>query len=471
MSKLGKCCCDCCIDPTEMPWTTVTLKNQLTGCTTGGGYSPPTSTFERTNCCYTATFNVSCDWEYTCGLWASQTGTFSFGVDQYKPKVAYVGPGDTASCPCVLVQSRTVAGTVTGRVNFFNRRRLSSIQITVGKTLVQCAEDASPVCRFYIATTYNYEVCESISGMCFAPDWDIDYTCTGIYRDTECSITNSWTSTSPYPTCTDIMNSLNVFGECTEGGGGQTTSYSFDRIKFYDALPGTDVTIGSGDKPPASCCTSKTSCQPTQRPCGTTGNYDECTPNLSAYSGAEFPAFCGCEPVPESLIPGFHYESTGEQCPTKVDKIAFDAWSRIFYGTTCKVHVQNDTSYRCNYSAPGFDKFGGCLNLVNDTTNEAIDAPFAWSDFPWLDAAFLTCLGGDTPPPAPAGCFVTGGCSDGKCGVQSATGSTSYIFCPEFEDEYCRIDIKDFTCSVGSVVNYTTGSVCYTAKSVTLGFS
>ena len=147
MSKLGKCCCDCCIDPTEMPWTTVTLKNQLTGCTTGGGYSPPTATFERTNCCYTATFNVSCDWEYTCGLWASQTGTFSFGVDQYKPRVAYVGPGDTASCPCVLVQSRTVSGTVTGRVNFFNRRRLSSIQITVGKTLVQCAEDASPVCR------------------------------------------------------------------------------------------------------------------------------------------------------------------------------------------------------------------------------------------------------------------------------------------------------------------------------------
>jgi hypothetical protein len=78
VSKLSKCCCDCCITEEEMPWETVTLKAPYETC--NGVSEPPTYPSQplvRQGCCYVAEFVLSCqEPTVVCELWARRNYSF-----------------------------------------------------------------------------------------------------------------------------------------------------------------------------------------------------------------------------------------------------------------------------------------------------------------------------------------------------------------------------------------------------------
>lgn len=283
MSGMGKCCCgDCCLDEGEMPYTTATLKSPYYPCGGGGGPgggvgvgvgegeepSYPTENFVKRTCCYQAGFNFDLNGQcapevFNCFLWAKRDVTFSYTVSYYRQKIAYelaeTDPDDY-DCPCILATTKSVDYEGAARVFLNQSYQLYKATVSVGKTLIKCDGDSEPVCKFYIAVTYDFRVKEGPSDVQVYNKKT--FSCVGNFDNPNCTITNSWIEESG-------TNSDSCPFEDFQGGPIFETIVSVTRIKFYDALPAAgDITIAATDSVPFSCCDGKVNCSIQQQSCG-----------------------------------------------------------------------------------------------------------------------------------------------------------------------------------------------------------
>lgn len=490
MGSLGNCCCGCCMEPAEMPWTKFSLKNTLANCTTGGGYTPPEASFIRVGCCYQATMNVECDWEYLCQDYAKQTATVSLTLDDYQVQIPYITEGQTPSCPCTLVQRRSGTRTITANSQFFHKRKLTQIQVTVGKTNYDCGT-GSPSCKFYIAVNYWYDIKEYLSDLCSGFTHEtLDRTCTGLYRDGTCSYTNSWTEESGSNDCTDYYSVLD-----TEAASSLSTCIG--RIKYYDVLPTGDVVISDADE--SSPCAPVT--------CGVCDGPD-CFYSFPQYAGSEprffygsalDPVLCPCEYTEQCYdydgFTGFPGTDGGflvcfrePGCPDIVEGSAKTFSVPVFI---CSIGNEASTPPEdpccvtvgdvCTVSGNDPDGFKNCFYFIDKSTNEIRE----WITSPDMVIPGITyfCLGGDSPPPVSAGCFKevgTSNCADeGKCKDCRPPAGCVYIFCQDLSGggdditdfKYCKREITSYSCTIGDIQHFTAGNFCINTPSTTLGFA
>ena len=464
MGTLGTCCCGCCLEPADMPYTAVQLVAPLDDCEgglgdglggagqgIGGGGNPETPTypeasFSQANCCYLATFNLACqDYTEHCGLWASQTLDFSYKAEFYKLRPTYLEEPGEPDCQCTLVQTKLVDYASTQKNIWLARYRLKAIQIHVGKISVQCDGDESPACKFYIAASYIFEICEYTTGW-FYPEYTIDYTATGNYRPGNCSVTNTWQEASTINDCTDLL-ATDPWNVCN-----QLDTKVISRIKLFDTLPTGQISITNADLPPIGCCGGETGCEVFGQPCGLE-LVDNCIGNLPAYNGAAPNLFC----QRESVSPGPPPYADGCEiligCPEVLEKTAFDA--------TCDKFV--------------LDEVTGCYERVDQTIinvpgNDDFTCGYCDSETGERTIYYADMYGTFGSEPVP------GLCTTGECCFNEESPETQYN-CPEFvdttdsafaEEEFCRIDITDYTCTVGSLTTHTTGAFCFNLPTVTI---
>lgn len=488
MGCFGKCACgDCCIEEDEMPYTTATLKSpDKTTCPSGPGVDPdPTEAFVRGECCYTARFELPCQsiQNRTCALFAKQTADFSFDAVYYQPMLSYNPAGiydspEDFSCPCIAVQKRTVEVQSAARIFFEQYFRLEAVSIHVGKMRIKCDGDANPVCKFYIAATSEYRVHEGISQAQYSSVKTIS--CTGIYRDGNCSITNSWTEE-------DGVNSDTCPEDISFAGSG--TLMYFTRIKFYDSLPAAgDVTIASTDHLPFDCCSGKTNCTITQLNCGISID-SNCLPPVAPWiqgeqDNSEF-----------RLVP-----CPGSTCGTRSEPVYFDeesnqyvCYSPVVNGYKLPSQTQLydvfifngvcydnafDVGQYCVSQGVGFDRFGkpgsppGELNGVNGAEwstmceTAIVDAcEFNPSQGAPGEAFYAqTCEGGDDPP-------LPGLCETGDCCQQLLPGGgISITNCKYLNPGYCGLKFENFECDAVRT-DYTVGNNCVPIPNVTVGLA
>ena len=453
MSKLSKCCCDCCITEEEMPWETVTLKAPYETC--NGVTEPPTYPSQplvRQGCCYVAEFVLSCqEPTVVCELWARRNHSFSYTADFYKTQTDFINrttPLTTPLCDCIKYQTKQVSFDGKIRVYYVAQYEMSKLRITVGKALTKCDEDAEPVCRFFIATTYYYSILEDISNAYVYKK--IDNACTGVYRNGICSYTNSWTEEDG----TDSDN-------CPEGlvpdpFASENDVGSFTRIKFYDTLPTGEVSLTNADSLPNSCCTGKTNCTFVVVPCGLsdTASSDRCLPALPQFDGEFEPLCSGVDPTNPQNNNSFG-DSTGcaTVAPTKDGVTVLT--QAYFIDGPCNFVQDAPFIPNCLQDYPGFDYLvfekdpDGVLGIPSmcNTLNDY-------------------CLGGDDPP-LEEFCEVEG--STGCCFKFDANGMPIANNCIDLQ-EPCRLEISDLACSI-TTSHFTAGDVCFPVPTVTLEFA
>lgn len=466
MGTLGTCCCGCCLEPADMPYTAVQLVAPLDDCEGGlgdglggvgqgiggGGGGPeepqyPEASFSQASCCYIADFNLACQ-QYTehCGVWASQDLDFSYKAEFYKLKPTYLESPGAADCQCELVQTKLVDYDRTDKIYWVARYKLKTIRIHVGKINVQCDGDETPACKFYIAASYVFEVCENAfvwsGGVSLYPQFTIDYTCTGNYRAGECSLTSTYQEASTVNNCTDVLNQ-DPWQSCN-----QLDTKIISRIKLYDTLPTGQITITNADLPPVNCCGVETGCEVFSQPCGLE-LIDNCVPNLPTYNGDAMDYFCqqvsGNNPGPPPYDDGCEIVIGCPEIQTKTgidfpcDKYVFDEASG------CYELVERSTK-----NVPGLDQFtcGYC-----DTEGGRV-------------YYYLDMYGTFTD------CGVPGLCTTGECCFDEVSPEIQYN-CPEFISSntfgaHCRVDISNYVCTIGALQTFSVGSFCFNLPTVTI---
>lgn len=460
MSILSKCCCDCCLTAEDMPFTSVQLIAPTDDCVggigegLGGGVGVgvgvgdplyPSASFVSGGCCFIADFNLACQ-EYTkvCGLWASQDISYSYGVDLYKSKVSYRQNTSTPhECPCVKVQSIDYSITKTDKIYWVGRYKLIGVRIHVGKANVTCS-NGSVGCRFYVAATYIFETCDYAlmwgGGVSFYPEFTQRTICTGVYKNGTCSFSSDVTENSSINNCTDVLNS----DPFAEGLCPPTRQQYISRIKLFDTLPTGQVSITNADLPPVSCCGSQTGCTISGTSCGLY-LVSNCVPNLPAYDGPPMAYFCqrydilGDPPYPEGceIVIGCPSVLEKESRPGLCQGYTFEAFQQ---GTGC---FQRDL-FDQSAVYPGFDRIvcGYCIDENGIKT--------------YYDAIGLGNV-----------CGTDLCLADGCCLTQDQPPQVTT--CNEFNSEqYCRIDVRDFECSIGDLQTYETGAFCYHLPTVTI---
>lgn len=487
MGCFGKCACsECCIEESEMPYTTVTLKSpDKTTCPSGPGVDPdPTETFVRGECCYTARFELPCQpvQNRTCALFAKQTTDFSFDAIYYQSLLSYNPPGtyespDDFSCPCVAVQKRSVSVQSAARIFFEQYFKLEAVSIHVGKMKIKCDGDENPVCKFYIAATSEYRIHEGISQAQYSVVKQI--ACSGLFEDGNCSITNSWTEE-------DGLNS----DTCPEGisfAGSGTLSY-FTRVKFYDSLPASgDVTITNSDDIPFDCCSGKTNCEITQLNCGLSID-SNCLGSVAPWFAEQDNTLfrlvpCAAPGLTTRLEPVYFDEAlnayvcyspvvNGYRLPTQA--AIYEVW--IFSGTC--YDDEPGLGQFCVSQGIGFDRFGrpgstpGNLEGVDGADwstmcdTAIVDAcDFNPAQFACGETVYTpTCEGGEDPP-------LPGLCeSDDCCQQLLPGGGVSVTNCKYLDNTYCGLKLQNFTCNAVRT-DYTVGNNCVPIPSVTVGLA
>ena len=465
MGTLGTCCCGCCLEPEEMPYTAVQLVAPLDDCEgglgdglggvgqgIGGGGGPeepqyPEASFIQGTCCFIADFNLACQ-QYTehCGVWASQDLDFSYKAEFYKLKPSYLEEPGAADCKCELVQTKLVDYDRTDKIYWIARYKLKTIRIHVGKINVQCDGDEAPACKYYVAASYIFEVCETAlgwtGGISQYPQFTIDYTCTGNYRAGECSLTSTYQEASTINNCTDVLNQ-DPWQFCN-----QTDIKIISRIKLFDTLPTGQVTITNADLPPVNCCGNETGCVVIGQPCGLE-LIDNCVPNLPTYNGDDMDYFCqqviGNNPGPPP----------------------YDDECEIVIGCP-EIQTKTGIDFPCDEYV--FDEASGCYELVERSTKNT----------PGLDR--FTCGYCDTEGGRVyyyldmygtfSDCGIPGLCTTGECCFDEISPEIQYN-CPEFISSntfgaHCRIDITDYVCTIGELQTYSVGSFCFNLPTVTI---
>lgn len=452
MSKLSKCCCDCCITAEEMPWETVTLKAPYETC--NGVSEPPTypsQSLVRQGCCYVAEFELDCQTATNvCDLWARRNYSFSYTADFYKTQTDFINrttPPITPVCDCIKYQTKQVSFDGKIRIYYLAQYDLIRLRITVGKALTKCDEDAEPVCRFFVATTYYYTILEDISNAYVYKK--IDNACTGVYRNGICSYTNSWTEEDG----TDSDN-------CPEGlvvnpATAELDIGSFTRIKFYDTLPTGEVSLTNADSLPNSCCTGKTNCTFVVVPCGLsdTAANDRCLPALPQFDG-QFEDICYPGMQDDRSNPGFG-DSTGCFSILPKNEAVLVMTQAYFIDGPCNFVQDAPFTPNCLQEYPGFDYF------VSENDPDRI-----FGNPSMCGTLNDYCLGGEDPP-LEEFCEVEG--STGCCFKFDANGMPIANNCIDLQGS-CQRDLRDLTCSI-TTDHFTAGDVCFPVPTVTLEFA
>ena len=474
MGCFGKCARDCCLDASEMPYASVTINSPLDDCGPGEP-TPKTEDFVQDGCCWRATFEYDCQplTNATCSLYAKQTADFSFDAIYYRQKISYNPPGEYESvdefdCPCIPVQQRSVDVTATAKIFYLRDTQLVSIVVTVGKAKIQCDGDASPVCKPYIAVTYEYNFREAIS----LPNYyrNADFACTGLFQDGNCSVTHSWNEESgtlsddcPYDGITEEVGP-NVFG----------STYVVSRIKFYDELPeiGDAVSIGNSDDDTFDCCSGKTNCTIAQSSCGlaVSGScpgavapwpfsLNPCGDmNQEGSLASPMGALCGDE---ESGLECCEVEVNGYQEPSVYDTQVYVLGAGS--NPNCYAEIQlpipgTETlvTARCQDMGVGFDLLPNlCGTHVTDW------AQLDPSDLRGFRGPY--CDGGEDPP-------APGLCLTGDCCELEDSGFVIELTCSYLEAEFCGLKIENYECTAVRT-DYSVGTACVSVPTVIMEFS
>ena len=464
MGCFGKCACPCCLEPEDMPYESVSLIAPLDDCEGGlggggigiggpGGPGEPiyqSAEFIPAGCCFTADFNLGCE-EYVehCGVWAQQDLDFAYKVEYYRPTISYHNATGGHDCDCVLIQTANVVYSRTDKIYWVARYKLKTIRIHVGKVLVRCDGDEAPACKYYVAASYVFEVCDYPllwdAGVTLFPEYQIDTTCTGNYRPGNCSYTGTSQEASTINNCQDVLDA-DPWQFCSE-----TEIKIISRIKLYDALPSGQITITNADLPPVSCCGSETGCIVSGQPCGLQ-LISNCVPNLPAYNGDPASDYYFCQ-QPLGGNPGLSPDDEGCEnivvgCPQIEGKqsieaicegYTFDAESGCYVYDGSKPDVW-----------PGRDRFycGYC------ETDEGIVKYY--SDMYGTFGA----------------CAFAGLCLTGECCFTFDNPETQFA-CQEFYSDifgspFCNVTISNYTCTIGELQTNTVGAFCFNLPSVTI---
>lgn len=471
MSKIGKCCCnDCCLDEGEMPYTSVTLKSPYYACEGSGSPVYPTENFVKLTCCYQAAFNFETNGQcppetFNCFLWAKRTLNFSYQVQYYRAEVSYTNsdpriedPPPSLECPCTLVQTKDVDYEGVSRAFLLQSYRLQKITISVGKTFIQCDGDESPVCKYYIATTWDFVVSEDIP-------FPVHYSkatlsCTGNFQDENCSITNSWIEESGTNSDACPFDEFEV--------NPVSTVVSISRIKFYDTLPAPgEITISDADDEPFSCCGGKTGCEITTTGCGiligtncipAAPTYDEFLNDNPLYTLV--PCGTGGEAGSGAI---FWDEETQAWLCVQVCENGYmeaDVRSSQVYWRPADASYCWELVATCSVQSVGWDKFISplveCGPRTSNTELEGV-SPCGTLDVDYVNDVYPNppavpyCLGGATPP-------EPGLCLNGDCCFYEEFGFQIEFPCTDLHG-YCGRKIVDFTCDHVRT-DYVVGGTC-----------
>ncbi len=471
MSKLSKCCCDCCITEEEMPWETVTLKAPYEDCETGGGGvgvgegegEPPTypsATFERRSCCYVAEFPLSCQpWVYDCHLWVKQNFDLSYNVAIYDIKTAYVGSLPASDCPCIRVQDVSYSSLDIVRLFAVNKRKLTKITVSVGKVLVKCAGDAEATCKYYVASTWEFDAKADAAGGLGGSEPSYQTateTCTGVYREGFCSYTDETTSVigTTSDACPEDLAETWFLNH-----DGIEYDFKVSRIKLYDTLPTTLVSITDADEPPVSCCGGETGCELEIDPCGL-NLVDNCYKPLADWVDADLAAFY-CQSIDEN----------GDlviTCPTVLEKVGVTIKSQAYVtdGNGCSSTCVGDVSYLCEDDYPGIDRLICGYGIDSEGNPYPLDFGVAGScgdPYEFCTVEGCASAGGD--------CYVY---TAPNCNINPALED-----CPDLAkrksagggNDTCQRDITDLVCTIGEPVVDNDWEICFTLPTVTLEFA
>ena len=485
MGTLGTCCCGCCLEEAEMPYSTVTLKAPYYACGEGEP-SYPTEIFSALNCCYQAVFRLEnlgqCPPEtFNCYLWAKREVNISYSAEYYNALIDYITtlppaepppvPSDF-DCPCTLVQTKDVSIEGTSRAFLLQGYRLDKITITVGKAKVKCDEDESPVCRYFIASSWEFIVTEDIPFP--SHYYKKTISCTGNFLNGDCSITNSWIEESG--TDSDVC----PYDDFVRFPVDSTVTIS--RVKFYDTLPDPgEITITGDDDEPFNCCSGKTNCEITEPTCGIEVG-SNCIPNAPTYDEWLNVISIGQAQGPFNLVPCGEYLFQTSMLIYDWDTEAWLCLQVCENGYMPAGITYTDVYYcdpessgcctlygLCEVTTIGWDSFGNPLGTC-PTHGPGAEGMEGFSPCGTLDVDYVndiwpsppaspSCLGGANPP-------EPGLCTTGECCSYEDNG-----FQIEFNCLYlgpsCGRKIVDFTCTHNRT-DYTVGGLCIPIPSVTI---
>lgn len=469
MGTLGVCCCgDCCLTAEEMTLTTVELIAPIDDCEggLGGGGGPgggvgagvgdpdpeieyPSASFAPSLCCFTADFNLGCQ-EYTehCGLYASQDVNFSYQSDIYKSKASYLDEPGEHDCPCVKIQTREVTYDGTGNIYWAARYKLTQIKIHIGKVNVVCSGSETPVCKYYLAATYQFEFCEVVLPVL---EYVLDIVATGHYKVDQCSTTETIQTTSQINSCQDLLDA-DPWASCNS-----STNFRTTRIKLFDTLPTGTISITDADYPPFSVGGSS-GCLLQSQPCAI-NVVDNCVANLPTYNGLPPSTYWFCTPVGDNTPP---LDTEGcfidGGCPEVEEKSAITI--------DCE-HFEYNAQVGCyelkgwaSQEYPGIDLFYCGYCTIDGVTTRYYTELFGTYFTEWL---------------YPDLCDTGACCFDGF----DAGFPLPLYNCKEFNTNVlnqedartCRADIIDFTCAIGELQTYETGAFCFNLPTVTVRLS
>lgn len=476
MGAISKCCCgDCCLSAEDMPYTSVTLIAPTENCEGGpgggvgagvgegeGDPEPPVSGFSQFGCCYQAEFVLNCQPEVeTCELWAKRKTDWGFNVEYYDAKKSYIetqDPDDCTDCPCIVRRTKSVDATATSRVFFGHKHRLARLRVNVGKAFIKCNGDESPVCKFYVAVTYEYEITEGKTAPIVYQLFN--KSCSG-FDSPNCSVSTSWSEEygTDSDTCPEDAE-INYLGPIT---------VALTRAKFFDEFPEGQVTISAGDTVPFACCDGKTGCTISGQSCGLSFGGSNCFGAVPEYPEFSDLAFLFLHPCPDY---GFL------QGP-----LWFDPSTNTVNCYQVKVNGMHDPqpySVECVYDAGEcYEPISACIG-TGVGVDTFVKDPYAVEsnslnegaslcnmlDVDYLSPGFYPppdCLHGD-PLPSEGDCVIEGCCIARNAGLVIVQ-DLCFIF-----DTACGRKIKDYSCSTLKT-DYSVGDFCLSLPNVTLEFA
>ncbi len=445
-----------------MTWDTVTLKAPYETC--NGVSEPPTypsASFQRRSCCYVAEFNLSCqEWQYDCHLWVKQNFDISYDVAVYDIKTAYASSLPATDCPCIHTENISYSQSQVVRLYVVNRHKLKKIIVTVGKVLVKCSGDAEPTCKYYVASTWVFDAnLDYIGGLgFFYPSYaTTTISCTGVYRDGFCSVTNEETTTngSASDACPE-----NMAQDWFENNTGFVYEFKVSRIRLYDALPTNPVSITDADEPPVSCCGGETGCELQIDPCGL--NFvDNCYRFIPPWGGGNLnPAYCQSLDENGSLV---------ITCPFVLEKegVAIKSQAYVTDNSGCSSTCIGDPSYLCEGDYPGRDRLICGYGVDSEGNQYPLDYPgsvlYCSSPYEFCTVEGCANAGGDCYVYTAPNCNIAPAIED--CPDLSDRKS------PSGDESVCRRDITNLDCTIGDPVVYDDWTICFTLPTVTLEFA
>ena len=246
MSKLSKCCCECCIEPEELP--DITIANM-----TGGSWI-------ASECCYVKrfTFNQTPTTTTACtAVFEQSQFSASAEVDVYSIKNV-VPPVFTSQQPfpldiehCCPVGS-DLAGSYTANCHGIRQKvmkvgyRPAYIDVRASKQDIQCGEN--PGCKFILSADYVYYYETLIlEEEDYEEGWDFE-----VNPANSCWTQNGGTLTPP---CSKTLDPLSNTFDCSSTlNPSLLKTFKFTKVLTFDAWPVGDDAVFNSEAYPAEGC-------------------------------------------------------------------------------------------------------------------------------------------------------------------------------------------------------------------------